>query len=443
MRAPSDIIRAKRDGEALDGDLIRAFVDGVVDGRVEDAQIGAMMMAVFLRGMDAEEQVALTRAMRDSGRVLTWPDLAGPVLDKHSTGGVGDLVSLVLGPVLAACGAFVPMISGRGLGHTGGTLDKLESIPGYDTRPDPDVLERCVREVGVAIVGQGADLVPADRRLYAVRDVTATVESTPLIVASILSKKLAEGLDGLLIDVKTGSGAFMPDEASARALGEALVGVAAGSGLACEALITDMDAPLAASAGNALEVREAIDFLSGNDRHPRLDAVVRATCVRLLRIGGLSGDDAQAECRVSEALDSGAALERFAAMVRGLGGPATLCEAPGRHLPAAPVQRAVSSVRAGWIDRIDTQALGWAVVDLGGGRRRPSATVDPSVGLSALRSPGTEVVRGDPLAVVHAADEDAAEAAVATVRAAYRVAGEPPAASTMIHGRLVGAPGGD
>ena len=442
MRAPSDIIRAKRDGETLDDASIRAFVDGVVDGRVEDAQIGAMMMAVYLRGMNGEEQVALTRAMRDSGRVLAWPDVDGPVLDKHSTGGVGDLVSLVLGPVLAACGAFVPMISGRGLGHTGGTLDKLESIPGYDTTPDAAVLDRCVRGVGGAIVGQGRGLVPADRRLYAVRDVTATVESTPLIVASILSKKLAEGLDGLLIDVKTGNGALMRDPASARGLGEALVEVATGAGLACEALLTDMDAPLAWSAGNALEVREAIAFLDGRRRHPRLDAVVRATGARLLRMGGLAADD-DAEARVAKALDSGAALERFGTMVSALGGPATLCEAPDDHLPAAPVTVPVVSERAGWVAGIDTPAIGWTVVDLGGGRRRPSDRVDPAVGLAGLCGPGARVEPGDELARVHAADEDSAARAVAAVRRAYRLAEAAPAARAMIHGRIGGAPDGD
>src|SRR3954465_6561958 len=322
MRA-SEGARRKRDGAELSGDEIGFLVGGIADGGLSDAQVGALAMVLFLRGMSAEERVALTRAMRDSGPVLEW-DLDRPVLDKHSTGGVGDKVSLILAPVLAACGAAVPMISGRGLGHTGGTLDKLDAIPGYTSTPSIEVIRRVVREAGCAIVGQTADLAPADRRLYGVRDATGTVESIPLIVASILSKKLAEGLDALVMDVKTGSGAFMAGPEGAAALARALVEVATGAGLPTTALLTDMDQVLGTTAGNALEVREAIDYLTGAAREPRLHEVTLALAGAALAAGGLAGDDTAGREAAQKALDEGGAAERFAAMVRALGGPADL-----------------------------------------------------------------------------------------------------------------------
>ncbi len=323
---PQEIIRHKRDGIRLPNGDITAFVAGVVDGRVSREQTAAFLMAAFLRGLDRDETVALTRAMTASGTTLHWPDLPGPVLDKHSTGGVGDTVSLMLAPMVAACGGFVPMISGRGLGHTGGTLDKLESIPGYDVRPAPDRLAAVVREVGCAIVGQTDDLAPADRTLYAVRDVTATVESVPLITASILSKKLAAGLSGLVMDVKTGSGAFMASLVGARDLAQSLVHVAGGAGLPTRALITDMDAPLAPAAGNALEVAEAIRYLTGKQRDARLHAVVIALGAEMLLLGGLAADHDAAVARLAASLDSGAAAACFARMVAALGGPSDLLE---------------------------------------------------------------------------------------------------------------------
>ena len=373
---------------------------GITDGSVSDAQVGAFAMAVVLRGMSADERVALTGAMMRSGEVLDWSEagLSAPVLDKHSTGGVGDKVSLLLAPIVAACGGAVPMISGRGLGHTGGTLDKLESIPGYDAVPDLDRLRSVIASTGCAIVGQTASLAPADRRLYAIRDATATVESLPLIVASILSKKLAAGLDALVMDVKVGSGAFLPEVERGRELGHAITEVAAGNGLRASALLTDMDRVLGRTAGNALEVHEAIDQLTGAARDERLLEVTLALSEELLRLGGIDADPAAA-------LAGGAAAERFAAMVAALGGPSDLLAAPERHLPSAPVVVAAEPERAGVVASIDVRAVGLAVVGLGGGRRHEAEGVDHAVGLSEVAAPGERVGPAErPLALVHARD---------------------------------------
>ena len=345
---PQEIIRKKRDGGVLAAEEIAFFVDGMSAGRISEGQAAAFAMAVYFHGMTRAETAALTLAMAASGTRLRWDDL-GPVVDKHSTGGIGDKVSLILAPILAACGAYVPMISGRGLGHTGGTLDKLDSIPGYDTAPDLERLRGAVRRVGCAIIGQTAELAPADRRLYAIRDVTATVESVPLIVASILSKKLAAGLDALVMDVKVGSGAFLPSLDAARDLARNLVEVANEAGLPCRALLTDMDQCLGHSAGNALEVHEAIGLLTGARKDPRLHEVTLALSAELLLMGGLAADAADARQRAERALDSGAAAERFARMVAALGGPHDLVERPARHLAAAAVQRPVHLPRAGTI----------------------------------------------------------------------------------------------
>ncbi len=420
-----ELIRAKRDGEALAPEDLRAVASGIADGTLTDAQVAAFAMAVFFRGLDARELPAFTAAMRDSGTVLDWRDLDRPVLDKHSTGGVGDKVSLVLAPLVAACGAAVPMLSGRGLGHTGGTLDKLEAIPGYDTAPDAERLRAVVREAGCAIVGQTDDLAPADRRLYAVRDATGSVEAIPLIVSSILSKKLAAGLQGLVLDVKHGSGAFMAERDRARALARALVDVARAAGLPTVALLTDMDAVLGATAGNALEVRESIAVLTGApDADPRLVEVTLALASVLLELGGIDADP-------SAALRSGAAAERFAAMVAALGGPHDLLERPGAHLAAAPVVREVGPERQGIVTAHATRDLGLLVTELGGGRKRESDAIDHAVGLDVVAPVGAAVAPGGrPLAVIHARDEAAAAAAEAGVRAAIRVqaagaAGEP------------------
>ena len=427
----AEVIRRKRDGAALTAEEVDFLVAGITDGSLSDAQVGALAMALFLRGMEPGERVALTAAMTRSGEVLEW-DLDRPVLDKHSTGGVGDKVSLMLAPIVAACGGAVPMISGRGLGHTGGTLDKLDSVPGYDTAPDAGRLQRVVAEVGCAIVGQTAEVAPADRRLYAIRDATGTVESLPLIVASILSKKLAAGLDALVMDVKFGSGAFMAAREDADELARALVEVAGGAGLPTVALLTDMDEVLGTTAGNALEVREAIDYLTGT-REPRLHEVTLALAASLLEQGGLADDGRAAAER---ALDSGAAAERFAAMVAALGGPADLVEAPDRHLAAAPVVRAAAPDRAGVVGAVDCRAVGLVVTGLGGNRRREDDAIDPAVGLTEIAPTGARVGPERPLAVVHAASEAAADEAVAALRAAVTVGDDAPPERPVIAGRI-------
>ncbi|MCC5881050.1 MAG: thymidine phosphorylase [Halomonas sp.] len=424
---PQELIRAKRDGEALLPEAIVELVEGISDGSLSDAQVGALAMAIFLNGMNAGETVALTEAVRDSGEVLAWRDLdlTGPVLDKHSTGGVGDLVSLVLGPWVAACGGFVPMVSGRGLGHTGGTLDKLEAIPGYDIAPSRERFRRLVREAGVAIVGQTAELAPADRRLYAIRDVTATVESLPLIVSSILGKKLACGLDALVMDVKSGSGAFMATLEKSRELAETIAEVASRAGTPTTALLTDMSQPLAPCAGNAVEVREAIALLTcektGDKRNGRLLEVTRTLAAELLMAGKLAESRDAALALLNERLASGAAAERFARMVTGLGGPADLLEHHDRYLPQAPVVRPVHAERSGRVTRMDTRAVGLAVVALAGGRRAPNDAIDPAVGLTGIAALGEEVDGERPLAWVHARSEADAERAAAQLKAAIEV----------------------
>jgi thymidine phosphorylase len=428
----SEVIRRKRDGHALTAGEIEFLVGGITDGSLSDAQVGALAMAMFLRGMEQEERVALTSAMTHSGEVLRW-DLGRPVLDKHSTGGVGDKVSLMLAPIVAACGGAVPMISGRGLGHTGGTLDKLDTVPGYDTRPDVARLQKVVDEVGCAIVGQTAEVAPADRRLYAIRDATGTVESLPLIVASILSKKLAAGLDALVMDVKFGSGAFLPGREQADELARALVEVAGGAGLPTVALLTDMDEVLGTTAGNAVEVREAIDYLTGAAREARLHEVTIALAGSLIEQGGLADDGPEA---ASRALESGAAAERFAAMIAALGGPSDLLEAPDRHLPAAPVVRAAAPERPGTIVRMDCRAVGLVVTGLGGNRRREDDVIDPAVGLTDIAPVGAEVGPDRPLAVVHAADEASADEAVRALNEAVTVGDEAPPERPVVAGRI-------
>ncbi|MGN6551386.1 MAG: thymidine phosphorylase [Pararhizobium sp.] len=397
------------------------FVRGLADGTISEGQVAALAMAAFLNGMSREETVALTLAMRDSGAVLAWPEIDRPIADKHSTGGVGDNVSLMLAPIAAACGLAVPMISGRGLGHTGGTLDKMDSIPGYRTTPDNALFRRAVKAAGCAIIGQTGDLAPADRRFYAIRDVTATVESIPLITASILSKKLAAGLGALVLDVKAGNGAFMAEAAEARELAETLVSVANGAGLPTTALLTDMSEPLASAAGNAVEVRNAVDFLTGAHRDPRLEEVTLALAAEMLVSSAVALDALDGRNRAQKALESGQAAEVFGRMVAALGGPADLVERPAQHLPQAPVERAVTAPRSGVLARCRTRDLGLVVVTLGGGRRKPSDSVDHAVGLSGLLPLGTAVKKGDPIALVHARDEASAEAAVAAGRDCYEI----------------------
>ena len=425
----AELIREKRDGATLREDEIARLVAGIVDGSVSDGQVAAFAMAVYFRGMTREECASLTRAMSRSGAVLDWPDLGGPILDKHSTGGVGDKVSLILAPVVAACGGFVPMISGRSLGHTGGTLDKLGSIPGYDTTPDVGRFQVAVRAAGCAIVGPTAALVPADRRLYAIRDVTATVDSIPLITASILSKKLAAGLDALVMDIKVGSGAFAPSLETATVLAESLLAVAEDAGLRAGALLTDMAQVLGHHVGNALEVREAIDFLTGKARESRLHAVTAALASDLLVLGGLARDGVEASAAVEKALASGAAAERFARMVTALGGPRDLVERPERHLARAPVELAVVPDVAGVVTRVDARSVGLLVVELGGGRQRVEDAIDSAVGLADVRGVGDAVTQDRPIAVVHARSPADAEAVATRLRRAVTVGDAPDAAA--------------
>ncbi len=422
------IIAAVRDGRGLDEAGAVAIAQGLRDGSLSDAQAGAFAMAVLLRGIGPAGRVALTLAMRDAGDVLAW-DLPGPTVDKHSTGGIGDTVSLVLAPALAACGAFVPMISGRGLGRTGGTLDKLEAIPGY--RPDVSEKEfrRVVREVGCAIVSASADLAPADRRLYAIRDESATVESLDLITASILSKKLAAGLDALVLDVKSGSGAFLKTAEEAQELAQALVGTANGAGCRASALITDMDQPLAREAGNALEVRAAIRTLKGEGG--ALADLSIALATECLNLAGLPGGEAA----IADAIGSGRAAEVFARMVSELGGPTDLLERPDRYLPPAPEMVAIPAP-AGVVAAIDGTAIGLAAVALGAGRVHAGEKLDPRVGFSDLRRLGEAVGAGRPLGFVHAADQNAAERAIAAVQAAYSIAETAPAPGPLVRDRI-------
>ena len=444
---PQEVVRHKRDGRVLTDEEIAFFVAGLTDGSIGEGQAAAFAMAVFFRGMTRAEVVALTRAMRDSGTVLDWSaaDLPGPALDKHSTGGVGDKVSLMLAPIVAAGGGAVPMISGRGLGHSGGTLDKMDAIAGYTTAPDNATFRRVVREVGCAIIGQTADLAPADRRLYAIRDVTATVESIPLITSSILSKKLAAGLAGLVMDVKSGSGAFMRTEEDARALADSVVTVANGAGCRTTALVTDMNEVLGTTAGNAVEVREAIAYLAGEGgpgagggREPRQHEVTMALSAELLVTGGLFTSTGEARAACEHALASGEAAERFARMVTALGGPADLLERPDAYLPLPAVTVPVLPARAGFVAAEDARAIGLAIVGMGGGRVRADQRIDHAVGFTGVAPIGAAVGPERPLCLVHARTAAQAEAAATEFRAAVTIADRPPAATPVILGRVAG-----
>jgi thymidine phosphorylase len=434
----AELIRRKRDGLELSADELEWLVNGITDGTVSDAQVGALAMAIFFNGMTGAERVTLTGAMTRSGEVLDWTGFDRPIVDKHSTGGVGDKVSLPLAAIVAACGGAVPMISGRGLGHTGGTLDKLESIPGYDVTPDAERFRSAVRKAGCAIIGQTAGLAPADRRLYAIRDATGTVESIPLIVASILSKKLAAGLQALVMDVKAGSGAFLPDLDSARELAQAIVEVATGNGVRTTALITDMNQILGRTAGNALEVRESIDMLTGATHDDRLRDVTLSLSAELLVLGGLHDDVTEARTAASKQLDGGGAADRFAAMVAELGGPRDLVDHPERHLRTALVSREVWPTEPGIVEQIDVRAVGIAIVGLGGGRARETDLIDHSVGLTEVAALGEGVEHGiRPLAIVHAHDDEQAERAAAAVRAAYVLGDREPDVPPAVIQRVV------
>ena len=435
MFLTQEIIRKKRDKGVLSAEEIQFFVRGITDGSVSEGQVAALGMAVFFNDMNMDERVAFTLAMRDSGQVLDWRalNLPGPVVDKHSTGGVGDVVSLLLGPMVAACGGYVPMISGRGLGHTGGTLDKFDAIPGYCTVPDNALFRKVVQEIGVAIIGQTAQLAPADKRFYSIRDVTATVESVAMITGSILSKKLSAGLDALVMDVKVGTGAFMPTYDKSMELAESIVTVGNGAGMQTSAILTDMNESLAPYAGNALEVRGAMDYLTGRSRPARLHEVTLALCAEMLVLGGLAATEEEARVKLMAALDSGEAAERFSRMVSALGGPSDLVENPDKHLEKAPFVVPAPALSAGYANVRDCRAIGLAVVALGGGRRRPTDSIDFAVGLTDLVGLGETVLAGQPLAMVHARTEAAAQLAVKEIQDAYEISAVALTANPVIY----------
>ncbi len=433
MRDARGIIAKLRDGEEPTQADLNWFAHGLASGAVSDAQAGAFAMAIWLKGLGEEARVALTLAMRDSGDVLAW-DLDGPVIDKHSTGGIGDAVSLLLAPMLACCDVYVPMISGRGLGHTGGTLDKLESIPGVSTDVDEATLRRIVGEVGCAIVSASGQIAPADKRLYAVRDISATVESIDLITASILSKKLAAGLQALILDVKVGTGAFMSRPEDARALANSLVTTANGAGCRTAALITDMNQPLAPAAGNALEIAVVMEALT-SPKNSRLVDLTLALGAELLVLAGSEANAEAAALKLLEALQSGRAAEKFDAMIAALGGPKGFSGDWQQRLPEAVVMREIAAPETGVVTAIDGRAIGMAVVHLGGGRLRDGDRIDPSVGLSEIVSIGDSVTKGQPLARLHAASERAARDAQRAVLDAITL-GESAETPTLICERI-------
>lgn len=435
MFLAQEIIRKKRNAEVLSTEEIQFFVKGITNNTVSEGQIAALGMAVYFNDMNMDERIALTTAMRDSGTVLNWQslDLGGPIIDKHSTGGVGDVISLMLGPMAAACGGYVPMISGRGLGHTGGTLDKFDAIPGYNTEPDSELFRKVVKEAGVAIIGQTGDLVPADKRFYSIRDNTATVESISLITASILSKKLAAGLDALAMDVKVGTGAFMPTYEASEELARSITAVANGAGTKTTALLTDMNQVLASCAGNALEVKEAVDFMTGAYRNPRLYEVTMGLCAEMLVLGGLAANEADARAKLNAVLDNGKAAEIFGRMVAGLGGPVDFVENYSKYLPEAQIIRPVYADQTGFASAMDTRELGLAVVTLGGGRRKPGDALDYSVGLSQVCALGDEVNGDKPIAFIHAQSESAFAEAEAAVKKAIQIGNTKPEQTPEIY----------
>ncbi len=433
MRAV-DLIRQKRDGGALDRAAIDFFVAGVTDGTLPDYQAAALLMAIVLLGMSAEETTALTDAMVRSGVRVEYPGIQGTPVDKHSTGGVGDKTSLIIAPLAAACGAYVPMMSGRGLGHTGGTLDKLEAIPGFRTGLSLDELRRALSTVGCALIGQTAEIAPADKKLYALRDVTATVESIPLICASIMSKKIAEGIGGLVLDVKTGSGAFMKTLDDSRHLAESLVAIGMRSGVRTEALITDMDAPLGRMVGNSLEVIESLETLKG--RGPRdLEDLSVLLAARMLIAAGLEQDESAAERRVRSVLQSGAALEKFGAIIELQGGDARVIDHYDR-LPSAPDRHAVTAPASGFVSAIEAEAVGRAAVALGAGRGKLDDVIDPGVGIEVMAPVGAEVRSGDTILMVHHRAGRGLDEALPLLSGAVRIAAGPPARRPIVIARV-------
>jgi pyrimidine-nucleoside phosphorylase len=419
MRAV-DIIRAKRDGEALSRQAIDAFVAGVGDGSWADYQISALLMAIVLNGMTDEETAWLTDAMVRSGRRVDLSSLPGIKVGKHSTGGVGDKVSIVLAPLVASCGVVVPKMSGRGLGHTGGTLDKLEAIPGFRVALSIDEFLATLAAVGCSMISQTADIVPADKRLYALRDVTATIESVPLISASVMSKKLAEGSNAVVLDVKCGRGAFMRTLDEALRLARSLVAIGTAHGIATEAVITRMDAPLGRAVGNALEIAECVATLTGTGP-PDLEEAVMTLARRMLVLGRRAADEDEADARLGEALASGAARRTFAAMIAHQGGDAAVVEDPGR-LPQAAVVRDVAAPASGVVASIDAERIGRASMQLGAGREQVGDPIDPAAGIVLRCQPGDRVQAGDPILTLHSGSETRIASAIELARAAVDLA---------------------
>lgn len=428
----SEIIRKKRDHQVLTKEEIKEFIKGVTSGDVVDAQIASMTMAIFLNGMTNEETADLTLAMRDSGDVMSWRDIDGAIVDKHSSGGVGDKVSLMLAPMIAACGGYVPMISGRGLGHTGGTLDKFDSIPGYQTAPSNKLFHDTVKKIGCAIIGQTGNLAPADKRIYAVRDVCATVESINLITASILSKKLAAGLDCLVMDLKCGNGAFMSSLENAVALAQSIVRVANTAGTKTKAVITDMNQVLGSCVGNALEVAEAVSYLRGEQVNPRLHKITMELCAELLVSAKISSSLEEAYAKLQNALDSGAALEKFAAMVAALDGPKDFCNNVWKYLPKAKIIRPVFAKKPGYVNKMDTRGIGLSVIELKGGRATPEQKLNYATGYSEFCQPGDMVDKEHPLAIIHASNEEEYSKAAKSLQKLITVSDNAPVQSNCI-----------
>jgi pyrimidine-nucleoside phosphorylase len=429
-----DVIIKKRGGAALTREEIAFFVDGATSGSVPDYQTSALLMAILLRGMTPQETAALTDAMVRSGVRLDLRDVPGVKVDKHSTGGVGDKTSLILAPIAAACGVPVPMMSGRGLGHTGGTLDKLEAIPGFRVNLSLDEMRASLARVGCVMIGQTKEIAPADKRLYALRDVTGTVESIPLISASIMSKKIAEGIDALVLDVKTGSGAFMKTEADSRRLAESLVAIGNASGVKTEAVITAMDTPLGRAVGNALEVIECIDVLKGQGPSDLIDVSVDLTA-RMLVLGRVADDLADGERQVRESIRSGAALLKFRQIIEAQGGDPRVVDDYGR-LPGVAGRHVVKAERAGYLARLDAEFVGRASVTLGAGRDRVEDSVDPAVGIMIKAKPGDQVRAGDGVLELHYRDRARLDAALALATQAITISDEPAAAARLLVGEV-------
>lgn len=433
MFLPQEIIRTKRNGENLSLKQIEDFVSGLVTGEFGDSQVGAMAMAIYQQGMNTDEIVNLTMAMKNSGDVLSWPELDGPVIDKHSTGGVGDKVSFMLAAIVGACGAYVPMISGRGLGHTGGTSDKLESIAGFNVQPSIELFKKTVKELGIAIISQTDNLAPADKRLYSIRDVTATVESIPLITASILSKKLSAGLDALVMDVKVGNGAMMTSMDDATALAQSIVNVANNAGVNTQAIITDMNQVLGTTAGNALEIYETVKYLTGKQREPRLHAVVVSLATAMLISAKIATDNKDALTKINDVLDSGTAAELFETMIYTLGGPVDLLDNPWGAMQKANYIVEILAPQHGYISAMQTRDIGMAVVAMKGGRLTNGQPIDHSVGYDRILPVGTLVNRGDIVARVHASSESDAQLASQTYLASLSITESEPEATPVIY----------